>query len=173
MTQRLFCRERHQIVTSIYPDPNLNDEMLNKLNEFKDHDWRMAYGTNVNARMSQWRMHEDEDFQENIMKIYDWIMDLLSETYDNFPVNMFELYESWFAWYNEGDGTRIHDHRYCPFSFVYFINAPDESSSLYLATSNIEFKPEPGRVIIFPGNVEHYVPTNKSNGRIVLAGNIK
>ena len=58
-----------------------------------------------------------------------------------------------------------HGHLYTSF------NAPPGSSSLYFPTSNKEITPDEGRVVVFPGNVEHYVPENKSDNRVVLVGN--
>ena len=165
MKQRLFIRERHQVITDIYHDLSINDAFMD---EIKTVNWINSYRTNVGAKMSDWNMKSD-----NNTKIYDWVLSLLHDTHKDLPRNLYELYEAWYAWYNEGDSTRCHDHKFVPWSFVYFIQSPEGSSSLYFPTSNRSIKPDNGRVVIFPGNVEHYVPTNKCNDRIVLAGNIK
>ena len=163
--ERSFIRERHQIITATYHDLSINDAFMDEIN---DVEWVNAYKTNVGAKMSDWTMKSD-----NITKIYEWVEYLLHDTFPDMPVDHYELYEAWYAKYDEGDRTKIHDHKFVPWSFVYFIKSPPESSSLYFPTSNKEITPDEGRIVIFPGNVEHYVPENKSNGRVVLAGNLK
>ena len=163
--ERSFIRERHQIITATYHDLSINDAFMNEIN---DVEWVNAYKTNVGAKMSDWTMKSD-----NITKIYEWVEYLLHDTFPDMPVDHYELYEAWYAKYGVGDRTKIHDHKFVPWSFVYFIKSPPGSSSLYFPTSNKEITPDEGRIVIFPGNVEHYVPENKSNGRVVLAGNLK
>lgn len=163
--ERSFIRERHQIITATYHDLSINDAFMDEIN---DVEWVNSYKTNVGAKMSDWTMKSD-----NITKIYEWVEYLLHDTFPDMPVDHYELYEAWYAKYDEGDRTKIHDHKFVPWSFVYFIKSPPESSSLYFPTSNKEITPDEGRIVIFPGNVEHYVPENKSNGRVVLAGNLK
>ena len=163
--ERSFIRERHQIITATYHDLSINDAFMDEIN---DVEWVNAYKTNVGAKMSDWTMKSD-----NITKIYEWVEYLLHDTFPDMPVDHYELYEAWYAKYDEGDRTKIHDHKFVPWSFVYFIKSPPESSSLYFPTSNKEITPDEGRIVVFPGNVEHYVPENKSNGRVVLAGNLK
>ena len=163
--ERSFIRERHQIITDTYHDLSINDAFMDEIN---DVEWVNAYKTNVGAKMSDWTMKSD-----NITKIYEWVEYLLHDTFPDMPVDRYELYEAWYAKYDEGDRTKIHDHKFVPWSFVYFIKSPPGSSSLYFPTSNKEITPDEGRIVVFPGNVEHYVPENKSNGRVVLAGNLK
>jgi hypothetical protein len=163
--ERSFIRERHQIITATYHDLSINDAFMDEIN---DVEWVNSYKTNVGAKMSDWTMKSD-----NITKIYEWVEYLLHDTFPDMPVDHYELYEAWYAKYDEGDRTKIHDHKFVPWSFVYFIKSPPESSSLYFPTSNKEITPDEGRIVVFPGNVEHYVPENKSNGRVVLAGNLK
>ena len=162
---RFFIRERHQIITDTYHDLSINDRFMQEL---EDINWPMSYKTNVGAMMSDWTMKSD-----NVNTIYEWIISLLHNTHQDLPVDLYELYEAWFAKYNDGDSTRCHDHKFVPFSFVYFIHSPEGSSSLYFPTSNKEITPTPGKVVIFPGNIEHYVPINQCTNRVVLAGNIK
>ena len=163
--ERAFIRARHQIIIDTYYDLSINDAFMD---ESKDIEWVNSYATNVSAKMSAWSTKSD-----NITQIYEWVLSLLHATHDDLPVHKYELYEAWYASYSDGDNTRCHDHKFVPWSFVYFIQSPEGSSSLYFPTSNKEIKPVAGRVVVFPGNVEHYVPINHCDDRIVLAGNIK
>jgi len=163
--ERSFIRERHHVITDTYQDLSINDAFMD---EIKDIDWVNTYKTNVGAKMSAWDMKSD-----NITKIYEWVLELLHGTFPDMPYHLYALHEVWYAKYDRGDRTSVHDHKFVPWSFVYYINAPEGASSLYFPTSNKEIKPIPGRVVVFPGNVEHYVPENNCNDRVILAGNIK
>ena len=129
--ERSFIRERHQIITATYHDLSINDAFMD------DVEWVNAYKTNVGAKMSDWTMKSD-----NITKIYEWVEYLLHDTFPDMPVDHYELYEAWYAKYDEGDRTKIHDHKFVPWSFVYFIKSPPGSSSLYFPTSNKEITPD-------------------------------
>ena len=43
---------------------------------------------------------------------------------------------------------------------------------MVFTTSGKRVKAEEGKVIIFPGNVLHHVPKTRSDGRVIMAGNI-
>lgn len=164
--ERSFIRERHQIITDTYHDLSINDAFMDEINDI---EWCNSYRTNVGAKMSDWKIESD-----NITKIYEWVIKILKDTYDHDgSINSLNLHESWYAKYDVGDRTKVHDHKFSSWSFVYYINAPEGASSLYFPTSNKEIKCIPGRVVVFPGNVEHYVPENKCDNRVILAGNIK
>ena len=76
------------------------------------------------------------------------------------------------AHYNKGDYTMSHKHVPSPFAFNYFIKTPPGSSPLVFTYSGKRVKAEEGKIVIFPGNLEHQVPKNRCDGRITLAGNI-
>ena len=79
---------------------------------------------------------------------------------------------SWMARYNEGDWTMNHNHTSALMGFVYFINTPKGSSPLVFKTSGKKIKAEEGKIVLFPGVMNHYVPKNKCKNRMILAGNI-
>ena len=108
---------------------------------------------------------------ESIDKIYKWIISLLPDS-PNIRIFDFEVDNSWLTVYNKEEYTLSHCHYPFIFSFVYFIKSPRGSSPLVFTTSGTQVKAEAGKVVIFPGNVWHHVPSNKCEGRIVLAGNI-
>ena len=51
--ERLFIRERHQIITDIYHDLSINDAFMDEINDI---DWCNSYRTNVGAKMSDWKI---------------------------------------------------------------------------------------------------------------------
>ena len=101
--------------------------------------------------------------------VYDWILALINRRYRG---HNYKVYNSWLAHYSKGQYARSHHHIPASFSFVYFVKSPKGSSPLILTTSRKRINPDEGKVVIFPGHLNHEVPKNKCDGRMVLAGNI-
>jgi hypothetical protein len=99
--------------------------------------------------------------------------------------------ESWFNIYKKGDYQEIHQHTNTIISAVYFLKSNQKSSSLifrppfidqldvkktnnFCCNGNIEYKPIPGRLIVFRSFVPHCVPQHKDNqDRITLSYNFR
>ncbi len=107
-------------------------------------------------------------------QIEKWIASIIKKTYNVEKNKSFSMKASmWFAGYDKGHYADSHHHLpYSLFSFVYYINAPEGSSDLVFTTSNIKIEAVEGRAVIFPSYLRHHVLQNKSNGRLVLAGNM-
>ena len=100
--------------------------------------------------------------------INNWILSIFQGKYGfNFSIPV-----KWISHYNKGDYTIRHEHVPAAFAFNYFIKTPPGSSPLIFSTSGKKIKAEEGKLVIFPGNVEHHVPKNRCDGRITMAGNI-
>ena len=84
----------------------------------------------------------------------------------------YEVDHFWISKYEKGDYTHAHHHYPSAWSFVYFVTTPKGSSPLVFPTSGKRIKAEEGKVVVFPGHLEHSVPKNKCDGRMVVAGNI-
>ena len=96
--------------------------------------------------------------------------------------------ESWFAKFEKGNYAHIHSHGHADISGAYYYktNGEDgkfwfESPNPYLSTSKCytslsqrwEYKPQEGKILLFPGWLKHGVKTNNTdNTRISLAFNI-
>ena len=96
--------------------------------------------------------------------------------------------ESWFSKFKPGDYAQIHNHGHVDISGVYYYktNGSDgdfffESPNPHLSTNYIfehlgrrwECKPESGRMLLFPGWLNHGVKTNETKDeRISLSFNI-
>ena len=112
---------------------------------------------------------------ESIDKIYNWIITILQSKFCSHPnlgIYDFEIDNSWLAVYDKGEYTKCHAHYPFSFSFVYFVKSPKGSSPLVLSTSGKRMKPEEGKVVIFPSSLQHHVPKNRCDGRMILAGNL-
>ena len=131
-------------------------------------NYSMSYETNVQAKMSSYKTSTP-----TTDVLINWIAELIDK-HSSFRRRGYNLYfcNLWFAKYDIGDYTKVHEHALSFFSFVYFINCPEGSAPFVFTTSGEEIKAEEGKIVIFPGRMLHNVPENGCKNRIVLAGNV-
>ena len=89
----------------------------------------------------------------------------------SFTTTAFEIDTCWGIIYNKGEGVVKHNHFPYALSFVYFVKTPPRSSPFILEGKRI--KAEEGKLIIFLSHQFHRCPPTKSDGRCIIAGNIK
>ena len=120
--------------------------------------------TNIRALQTHVMYDTDDD---NLKKLFGWIISFISKS----SLIVQKVDHFWFVKYNKGDYTLSHTHDPCLYSFVYFINAPEGSSPLVFTSNNQSVEAKKGRVVIFPASLEHHVPINECENRIILSGN--
>jgi len=98
-----------------------------------------------------------------------WILSLIVE---NKIMHKPKISDYWLAFYQKGDHTVPHHHLPKLYAFNYFIKTPKGSSPLIFTSSNTIIEPEEGKLVIFPSNLIHHVPSNNCDNRVVFAGNI-
>jgi predicted 2-oxoglutarate/Fe(II)-dependent dioxygenase YbiX len=138
-----------------------------------------SLNTNVKSMMTgDWENSTIESF--NILK--NIILDIFN-IYINHDTRKFCIDVMWGSVYRSGGYTQWHDHIGSAISFVYFLKAPENSSTLdmlFWGKRNGNFdkgivrvKPKVGRLIIFPSSVKHKVdPYYGKENRITIAGDI-
>ena len=165
------CRENLNVFVEHHPyHENLNKKILQDSLEFNFVDpeqSRQRGGSSSNVRALQ--TIEDVITSKSIDLIYEWIVNIIRKEYQGWN---YRVDNAWLARYDKGNYAVSHDHIPALFSFVYFVRCPRGSAPLVFTTSGKRIKAEDGKVVIFTGNMRHHVPTNKSDGRMVLAGNV-
>ena len=126
-----------------------------------------ADGGLTNIRALQTEVYYDV-VDSSIQDLFDWAMDLLPQA----DISKHKVDHYWIAKYNSGDYTLSHSHYPCLYSFVYFVNSPKGSSPLVSTTSGQSIEAKQGRIVIFPGILEHYVPKNECDNRVIISGNV-
>ena len=90
-----------------------------------------------------------------------------------------KLKDIWGVWYKDGGGIKWHSHvgdfRY---SFVYYIQVPESSSSLHFSkdpeTEEATILPiNQGVCVVWDRGLPHCVPPSNHLGRCVISGNLK
>ena len=175
--QLMKIKEYHPVIVDKHPYA----ETLNK--KIMEEADRVDFYTPIdnqrytNIRGSQYNFPIGEE-TEGVKTVMKWVDSLC---YGNHFMHKTALREHnlikvdmtvWFAKYGKDQYTIIHDHRSDLLAFVYFVNAPKGASPLVFTTSGKKIKAEAGKIVVFPGTIQHCVPKNKCENRLVLAGNI-
>ena len=82
------------------------------------------------------------------------------------------IINAWYARYDYGNHALVHNHGDMYASFVYYVKTPEGSSPIVFPDENETVEAKEGNLLIFPGHINHYVPENKCESRVIVAGNI-
>ena len=117
----------------------------------------------VHAKMSDWRTED---------KMFDIVKEFAEyNLVREFDVEGIKCSECWSILYDNGDYVESHNHEPSMYSFVYFVNTPENSSPLIFDTSGFKVQPEEGKMVIFDSKLNHHVPINYCAGRSIVSGN--
>ena len=149
------------LIVEQYPDyKKLNSNLL-KESEGVIYDWSDI--TYVRGKMSEWHI-----CGKYIDVIKEWAKTLTPSVKGMFP----RIIDAWYARYDYGNHALVHNHGDIYASFVYYIKTPEGSSPIIFPDENETVEAKEGNLLIFPGHINHYVPENKCEGRVIIAGNI-
>tara|TARA_Y100001963_G_C6618996_1_gene370793 strand:+ start:240 stop:752 length:513 start_codon:yes stop_codon:yes gene_type:complete len=143
----------------------INEKIIEESKQFNfSRDCYNKDGSDSNVKSLQTRNVNSP----SISLINDWVLSLI----EGVAGYLYTVDNKWIAKYNKGDYTASHHHIPASFAFVYFIRCPIGSSPLVFTTSGKEIKAEEGKVVVFSGCMNHHVPKNECDDRIVLSGNV-
>ena len=149
------------LIIEQHPDyEKLNSNLL-KESEGVIYDWSDI--TYVRGKMSEWHICGNY-----IDVIKEWAKTLTPPVKGMIP----RIIDAWYARYDYGNHALVHNHGDIYASFVYYVKTPEGSSPIIFPDENETVEAREGNILIFPGHVNHYVPKNKCDGRVVVAGNI-
>ena len=149
------------LIIEQHPDyENLNQKLL-KESEGVIYDWSDI--TYIKGKMSEWHI-----CGKYIDVIKEWAKSLTPPVVGKVPT----ILNAWYAIYDYDDHALMHNHGDMYASFVYYVKTPEGSSPIIFPDENETVEAKEGNILIFPGHVNHYVPKNKCDGRVVVAGNI-
>lgn len=186
----LMCKRREKSMIKIvakelpyapYPkssfrlwEAKIDDEEMNKkITEVIDEQGdRQNHSTNVKADMTEWRMWEYPGFKE-LSDISISIANSIARDYFNRKNVDLGLGNLWGMKYKSNELTVSHDHWPALFSFVYYINPPENASGILFDESDALRKPENGLFVMFEGHTKHQVvPAEFEGHRYAVSGNI-
>tara|TARA_R110001592_G_scaffold100984_9_gene286061 strand:- start:237 stop:764 length:528 start_codon:yes stop_codon:yes gene_type:complete len=157
-----------EIITASLGIPNdYRQKCIDKIYLMGDH---MQQTTNVKAIMSSWKIWEQTDILNTLLK------NILSLVNKSFPLQderwEYEINSCWTAVYKKGHYSNIHEHRPSEISFVYYLQS-NGSTPLVFDDCKFDTTPIDDMLVAFPSYLRHSVPKHKDEeDRICLAGNI-
>jgi len=163
-------KENFDLIIERYPFSEKYKKSVMDYLELKGDDFYVkSHQTNAKAKMSSYRTNDDI-----FNPLINFIALILKNKISNINKSNIPIFlqEFWVVNYGVNDSTENHMHGGSTFSFVYFLNSPKGSSPLIFTSSRKKIRAEEGKLVIFPGNINHRVPKNKCDNRIVLCGNI-
>ena len=105
--------------------------------------------------------------------IIEFAIETLQQEIDPYPTGETYCTDCWGAIYKTGERTDPHAHWPSLWSFVYCVDACPKCSPLVFPGAGRAIKPNTGLIIIFPGDVSHYVPKQEcEHNRVIISGNI-
>ena len=161
----------------------------------KDLKNRKAF-TRVKAWNRQSIQLNDGSFQKDVIEQYElttFKQELIKHcakfaSYYNKNKLDFQIDSSWITISGPGESAHVHDHNHADLSGVYYIQASGDEGDIYFLTTNkvlksslvfreggaaIHHRPETGKLLLFPGFLEHGIRENETNKeRISFAFNI-
>ena len=163
-------RENLDILIDKHPhSETLNKKLILESDDLVENNY---YYSNIQGKKKNLTL----DKNSSSRLVLEWVKNLILNRYHQRSHSAEKIRYSWVAWfveYNKGNSCLEHNHiPFALFSFVYFVNTPPGSSPLVFATSGKKIKAEAGKVIVFSSEMMHYVPKNKCDKRLVLAGNL-
>ena len=185
--------------TDVYvrKDCEIDNKKLSKIILEKEKTEPSRNASNADGWQSSFSLHKDEKFLEILKEVGLCFQETIYEQ-TNYKKGLDTLIEGMWANVNRyRDYNLAHAHGESEWSFVYYVKVPNNSGNLVLVDPRVRRQnsvvkefienhdnpfthdifitiPEEGKLILFPGWLEHYVQSNASKQpRISISGNIK
>ena len=172
--------------------PTLNNELLARAYELRDRDPRGVSRTNIAGWQSNNTIQQLPEFTVINRRILQ-AGERIAESQHFIPGLTFD-HQAWVNISPPGASNQVHYHANCYFSGVYYVSldAPKCGSIFFrdprtasrmmpfpatkqtpFTASEVRMPPEPGRLYIFPGWLEHGVEVNQSDSdRVSISFNV-
>ena len=172
--------------------PKLNNELLARAYELRDRDPRGVSKTNIAGCQSNNTIQQLPEFAVINRRILQ-ACERIAESQYFIPGLTFD-HQAWVNISPPGSSNQVHYHANCYFSGVYYVSldAPQCGSIFFrdprtasrmmpfpatkqtpFTASEVRMPPEPGRLYIFPGWLEHGVEVNQSDSdRVSISFNV-
>jgi len=149
----------------------LHKDMVDIIRSHKHEEEKKS---NVKAYMTNYFLHKQYSIVNEVCNRAIDIVKSIQQKDQKGKLDKFFTFDCWGAIYQENDYTLPHTHGPAMWSWVYYIQIPNNPPPLYFREAKLKVFPKPDELIMFPGHVTHEVPKaiDMIGERIVLAGNI-
>jgi len=128
-----------------------------------------------NYDMTKWLIYRtySDDFEKFINLIPKIAKDYTKKHFNKEVSGNFFVSQLWGIVSRPNGFATPHNHWPGIFTFVYYLELPENNPPLKFTDSELEIQPLEGELIFFPSWLKHEVPVNNSDGdRICVAGNV-
>ena len=152
-------------------EPEMDKQIKKVIDKYGD---RQNHKTNVKAQMTEWKMWDNPGFNALAVKVLK-ICQMVSKEKYNANIEPI-LNNLWGMNYTSEEYTLKHDHWPSLWSFVYYVDVPQNAPGLSFPqedSKEIEIKVHNGLLLMFEGHLKHQVNSKKFSGnRYVVSGNL-
>lgn len=179
--------------TTVFDDrESFNATMLALAYQMKEKDPAGVANTNVNGWQSPNILQNLDEFEDMNRRILQ-VCQRIGES-QHFRTDMVYRHQAWINISPPGASNSVHYHANCHFSGVYYISLKEpECGNIYFrdprvasrmltcpvdratdfTTTEVQMRPEMGRLYVFPGWLEHGVEVNRSDSdRVSISFNV-
>ena len=137
--------------------------------EFHDNKSEFNYSHFINRRWENIYLNPAKI--PSVRPLLSYVISKASQLYEQSFIVPHELLgfnknEFWFNSAKKGESTRLHNHNTSAIiSGVFYLQVPMKSGNLFFKNGNsyeLEITPETGKLVLFPSQLDHYVPDNKN-----------
>ena len=164
---RIIKKETPIFITTIDDYKSINSHVKKHILAMKK-EFPEGIESNVRAWRSHWFTHKLTKAFNPLVDIMTSCCNYVANQYYNDNQAEFEPFNFWVMDYEDGDETLHHNHFPSHFSCVYYVEVDEGCAPLIIEEETIQ--PENGMLVVFPGHLDHEVPTTKGR-RMCASGN--
>ena len=164
---RIIKKETPIFITTIDDYKSINSHVKKHILAMKK-EFPEGIESNVRAWRSHWFTHKLTKAFDPLVDIMTSCCNFVANQYYNDEQAEFEPFNFWVMDYEDGDETLHHNHFPSHFSCVYYVEVDEGCAPLIVEEETIQ--PENGMLVVFPGHLDHEVPTTKGR-RMCASGN--
>jgi hypothetical protein len=175
VTQQIIVN--HNVVTIDLSSEINSEEIVKLCKKYQSSEYKESKTEYVNAWRSDYHLVSNRAMPE-----FDVLFDVVHSKIEKIKGKEYSHYTElidhyWFAIYQPGDYSNIHNHGNVNYACVYYASVPENSAPLVLPAVNgedVTIIPKTGLLVIMPGQCYHKVPVSAhENGeRIIVAMNV-
>tara|TARA_R100000329_G_C7563671_1_gene199401 strand:+ start:48 stop:578 length:531 start_codon:yes stop_codon:yes gene_type:complete len=173
----MFIREKLEVKEYFYPfAEKINPILYDIISHIKDEYGNVNY-IKKSQQAVRWIRNNRINIQnQQLTLLENWISQIVERDFVIGKRSPLICFEMWGVLYEDETEIEIHSHPDALYSTSYYVNAPKGSAPLVFKESNHKIKAEEGKLVVFDGRLDHYVPKSKKvkdKKRCVIVCNFK
>jgi len=173
----MYIRQKLEVKEYLYPfAEKINPILYDLISHLRDESGNRDYIKNSQQAV-RWIKNDGIVIQnQQLTLLENWISQIVERDFVIGKRSPLICFEMWGVIYEDETEIEIHSHPDALYSTSYYVNAPKGSAPLIFKESNYKIKAQGGKLIVFDGRLDHYVPKSKKikdKKRCVIVCNFK